>query len=126
MTLEDTETVRREGEYSLLPEDHPSRETPSAKPPRPIAGLSAAEKSDNYQGVLFQLSEEWRVAICRDGIQYLLQYKYPTEWRTCSYPTSREGLRRSILRIVNDEAIYLRAKAWINSLPDYISKKEVR
>ena len=33
------------------------------------------EISDFYIGVIMQLTPRWRVCICRDGIQYILQKK---------------------------------------------------
>lgn len=61
--------------------------------------LSHRETSDNYHGELFRAGKV-RVALCRDGIQWLIQRQTRAErsrgagWRSFGYFTTREALTR--------------------------------
>lgn len=81
--------------------------------------FSHRETDDAYRWVLFQIDPDWRVILCKDGIQYILQKRCPSRWVARSYPNSREGLRDSIRRHVGFEGTD-KAKAWLDTLPDYI------
>lgn len=60
-------------------------------------GLSTRERDDNYQAVVHRHGS-WRVIICKDGIQWIIQRakKAGTErrWHAVSYVTSRFALMR--------------------------------
>jgi hypothetical protein len=67
-----------------------------------VSGLvvpRSAESSDNYP-VLARLNSRWRVIACRDGIQWILQYRNRAEtvardgWRGRSYCRTKEALIR--------------------------------
>lgn len=53
--------------------------------------MSHRETHDNYQGELFRYGI-YRVAECSDGIQWLVQKRRGTEWRSLSYCTTKTGL----------------------------------
>jgi len=56
------------------------------------------EMSEFYTGVITYLAPRWRVIICKDRIQYILQYRSSKQlnkgmWLGKSYPTTRDALR---------------------------------
>ena len=57
-----------------------------------------AETSDDYGGVVAQLSPEWRVIVCRDGLQWVLQRRKnggaERPWRARHYCRTRRALVR--------------------------------
>jgi len=87
------------------------------------AHSNGSESDDDYAGVLFLITSRWRVIVCKDGIQFILQYRtsptQPRRWRGRSYPTTREGLRDSIRRHVGRDACDAVADQ-LNALPDRI------
>ena len=86
-------------------------------------GACRNESWDAYSGLLFPVCDRWRAIVCRDGIQFILQYRAsptaPNRWIGKSYPTTREGLRESIDRIVGKDACE-GVRSYINALPDHI------
>lgn len=65
------------------------------------------ESSDGYRGELHRMGR-WRIALCRDGIQYLLQRQRPGKagvaaaWDSISYCTTRATLSRLWRRETGD------------------------
>jgi hypothetical protein len=58
---------------------------------------SHRERDDNYAKVIAQLAPRWRVIICKDGIQWILQKRsvpFPNTgtWAGTSYSTTRDAL----------------------------------
>jgi hypothetical protein len=58
---------------------------------------SHRERDDNYAKVIAQLAPRWRVIICKDGIQWILQQRsvpFPNTgtWSGKSYSTTRDAL----------------------------------
>ena len=102
----------------------------ASMPPRLLQATDVAvtappshrERDDAYRNVVAQLAPRWRVIICRDGIQWILQRKEASHggpWRGVSYHTSRDGLIRacgSVGALNNDPLEALEA------LPDYASQ----
>ena len=88
------------------------------------APLSHRERDDNYNGVIVQLAPRWRIIICKDGIQFILQKRSSKHsnkgmWIGQSYNTNRDGLLRacgSVGALNNDILEALEA------LPDYASQ----
>jgi hypothetical protein len=83
---------------------------------------SHRERDDGYQGVVCYLSERWRIVICRDDRQWIVQKRstVPSNrgvWIGKSYVTSRTGLitfcSRLRLRISD------KTKQQIEALPSY-------
>ena len=59
--------------------------------------LSHRERDDNYAKVITQLAPRWRVIICKDGLQWILQKRsvpFPNTgtWAGKSYSTTRDAL----------------------------------
>ena len=73
----------------------------------PPTGLRAAhvtapkthrERDDAYRNVVAQLAPRWRVIVCKDGTQWIVQQKESSHgrpWRGVSYHTNRDGLLRA-------------------------------
>jgi hypothetical protein len=97
----------------------------------PPTGLRAApvtapqthrERDDGYKGVVAQLTTRWRVIVCRDGIQWILQRKESSHggpWRGVSYNTNRDGLLRACGSL---EALPSSGLEALEALPEFISE----
>jgi hypothetical protein len=97
----------------------------------PPTGLRAApvtapkthrERDDAYRNVVAQLAPRWRVIICKDGIQWIVQQKESSHggpWRGVSYHTNRDGLLRACGSL---EAASCGALEALAALPDFISE----
>jgi hypothetical protein len=58
-----------------------------------------SEEAENYHAVVAQLSDEWRVIVCRAGIQWILQHRAgqrhgTARWVGRSYCRTSEALNR--------------------------------
>ena len=58
---------------------------------------SHRERDDNYAKVITQLAPRWRVIICKDGLQWILQKRSVAPpntgtWAGKSYSTTRDAL----------------------------------
>ena len=81
--------------------DLPPASGPKTAEVRPTASCRYVhrETSDTYRGVLFR-SDRFRVAICRDGLQWLFQRRriHPAPggaaWDTLGYCVTRKALAR--------------------------------
>ena len=87
------------------------------------------EISEFYTDVIAYLNPRWRVIICKDGRQFILQYRSSKHlnkgmWEGKSYPTTREAFRCicSSRGLLSDP----KARADIKALPeraiDYVHK----
>lgn len=67
---------------------------------RPKGALTAhRESSDAYHRVVVRLSQRWRVIVCRDGIQWIVQRRVAAgrrggEWKGVHYCRTRDALIR--------------------------------
>jgi hypothetical protein len=57
------------------------------------------EEADDYPAVVAQLSDNWRIIVCRSGIQWILQRRGGerhgrARWEGRSYCRTREALER--------------------------------
>lgn len=93
------------------------------QPVGPVPGLNNEEKSDDYSKVAVRLNDQWRVIVCKLGIQWILQfqkgsYKGKPAWRGRSYCRSKVG----ICRVVGEHAgqISPEAEAQLAQLPDWV------
>ncbi|MET3775015.1 hypothetical protein ABID20_000558 [Rhizobium alvei] len=80
---------------------------PCTKPARP--NHSRNESDEGYQPVVVQLAPRWRVIVCRDGLQWILQQRLSaTEtltragWRGRRYFRTRDGLIAACGRALSD------------------------
>jgi len=60
--------------------------------------LNNREESQDYAGVVLSLGTDWRVIVCRDGIQWILQRRAGlrhgrARWEARAYCATREGLK---------------------------------
>jgi len=58
---------------------------------------SPRERDDNYAAVVIPLNPRWRIIVCKDGIQWILQQRSVAPpntgtWSGKSYSTTRSGL----------------------------------
>jgi len=72
---------------------------------------SHRERDDNYRGVIYRILG-WRVIICRDGIQWIIQSsrcagRRHIEWKGRSYCHSRSVLLRDWRRHTGDDCAVL-------------------
>lgn len=97
-------------------------------PLSPISGGSChsapshRERDDAYRNVVAQLAPRWRVIICRDGIQWILQRKEASHggpWRGVSYNTNRDGLLRACWSL---EALPSNGLEALEVFPEFISE----
>lgn len=89
------------------------------------SNFSRRESDDGYQPVVALLAPRWRVIVCRDGIQWILQHRLsatetPTraDWRGQRYLRTRDGLIAACSRSV--VAPDIAAFAILHSLPERI------
>jgi hypothetical protein len=63
-----------------------------------VPAFSHRESDDGYFAVVARLNERWRVIVCKDGIQWVLQFakkrRDRTAWEGRSYCRTREALIR--------------------------------
>ena len=88
--------------------------------------LSRRESDAGYAGVLAWLNARWRVIVCRDGIQWILQrHKRPgsvsgAQWTGEKYHRTRERLIRSCHALARE--ISASALAILQALPAHITE----
>ncbi len=67
----------------------------------PLSRTNHRETAENYNGELFRFGV-YRIAVCRDGIQWLFQRQRPrfpaggAAWDTLGYCVSKSGLTRLV------------------------------
>ena len=84
---------------------------------------SHRERDDDYAYVVVQLTPRYRVILCPQGLQWIIQEKEASRsghWRAKSYHTSRDSLlsacgKRGFLSNANAEAV-------LHALPDHVSQ----
>ena len=83
----------------------------------------AIESSDLYAKVIVQSSDRWRVILCSQGLQWIIQKKESSHagpWRAEKYLTSRSALIKACgtLGLLSDPA----TEAVLYTLPDHVSQ----
>ena len=85
---------------------------------------SYRERDDNYWDVVAQLDPWWRVIVCKDYLQWIIQKRtaellHRGEWRGQSYVTSRNSLIRlcASLELLSDDTVC----ATLDALPEQFS-----
>jgi len=56
--------------------------------------MSRREGDDDYENIVAQLGSDWRVIVCRDNWQWIVQERKWGEWKSRHYLTSRDGVLR--------------------------------
>lgn len=68
--------ARRRSVALTLPKLPKKEKRPSYPPKVGLGRVSKREGDDRYCGVIFEIPEtQWRVAVCKDGYQWLLQQR---------------------------------------------------
>ena len=85
---------------------------------------SYRERDDKYHDVVAQLDPRWRVIVCKDYLQWIIQKRtaeplHRGVWRSQSYVTSRNSLIRlcASLELLSDPL----ARARLEALPEQFS-----
>ena len=85
---------------------------------------SHKESDDNYHDVIAQLAPRWRVIVCKDYLQWIIQKRtaeplHRGVWRSQSYVTSRSSLIRlcASLELLSDNNVC----ATLDGLPEQFS-----
>ena len=86
--------------------------------------LSNRERDDSFCQVVVQLAPRWRVVVCKDYLQWIIQKRtaeplHRGVWRGHSYVTSRSSLIRlcASLELLSDHAV----RATLVALPEQFS-----
>lgn len=89
-----------------------------------VVQLAHRERDDEYREVIVQLAPRWRVIVCKDYLQWIIQKRtaeplHRGEWRGQSYVTSRNSLIRlcASLELLSDD----NARARLEALPEQFS-----
>ena len=85
--------------------------------------ISHRERDDAYLGTIVQFSPRWRLILCKDQMQWIIQKKESSrrgDWRAERYLTSRDSLietcgKRGFLSDPNVDAV-------LRALPDHVSQ----
>lgn len=77
---------------------------PSKTAGQPAQSLSHKERDDNYFAVVAMLAPRWRVILCKNGIQYVLQCHFAETahsgaWRANSFHVSRDSLIKACVTL---------------------------
>ena len=88
-----------------------------------VIEATAIESSDLYAKVIVQSSDRWRVILCSQGLQWIIQKKESSHagpWRAEKYVTSRSALIRACgtLGLLSDPA----TEAVLSTLPEHVSQ----
>ena len=85
---------------------------------------SHRESEDNYHDVVAQLAPRWRVIVCKDYLQWIIQKRtaeplHRGVWRSQSYVTSRNSLITlcASLELLSDDNVC----ATLDALPEQFS-----
>ena len=71
---------------------------------QPAHALSHKERDDNYFAVVAMLAPRWRVILCKNGIQFILQRHFAETlnsgaWRSSSFHVSRDSLIKACVTL---------------------------
>ena len=83
--------------------------------------ISHREREDGYIATVVQFSERWRLVLCKDQIQWIIQRKESSrrgDWRSLKYSTSRESVFEACgrLGLLSDPKV----EATLRRLPDHV------
>ena len=121
MTLHDTR-VPEAALQADPPTPHPTQENDSSHPQIPPGYLSQqrrdGERYDSYRGVIFQIPDtRYRVAVCLEGRQWLLQQrKGKDQWKNKKHCSRKENLLKRLHELLPTDD-YLKIKSRVEALP---------
>lgn len=93
-----------------------------ALPPFTPDRESHREEAENYFAVVARLNDKWRVIICRDGIQWILQRRAGfrqglARWEARTFNRNRNGLLCRVNQLAGEcDAVAMRA---LENLPEH-------
>lgn len=76
------------------------------------AVTSRRESADDYPNIVARLNNDWRVIVCRDGIQWILQRRNSAktiakpDWRGVSYCRARDALIRCVAEKISEQITF--------------------
>ena len=119
MTLKEyLEERPAEGDYTYgVQSSQDDLENASSAPVRLPRGSKNWERADRYRGVLFQVSDSWRVVVCRDGLQWILQQREGRDHWEGKHFFSRKSHLGEAIKEKFGEKVFSRVKARIDLLP---------
>lgn len=83
---------------------------------------SHRESDDGYRDVVAVLDDRWRVIVCKDAIQWIVQFAKKSgrgvAWRSARYVRTRDGLIAACARSMPE--ISPSALAILQALPEHI------
>ena len=96
----------------------PVEPTPPITARRSTSHISHRERDDAYSGTIVQFSPRWRLILCKDQVQWILQKKESSHqgfWRSKQYFTCKDSVLEASgrLGLLCDESI----QAIIEALP---------
>ena len=85
--------------------------------------ISHRERDEAYLGTIVQFCSRWRLILCKDQMQWIIQKKESSHagpWRAEMYVTSRSALIKACgtLCLLSDPA----TEALLYTLPDHVSQ----
>ncbi|PAP97800.1 hypothetical protein LRP31_23600 [Mesorhizobium mediterraneum] len=89
----------------------------------PVSVPDNRERSDTYTNIVFRINDRWRVIICPEGIQWILQKRKGNldgrpAWNGVKFCRSKVGLSRALKEEVGD--VSPEVDAQLAQLPDWI------
>lgn len=95
------------------------------QPVGPASALNRGEKYNDYHRVVLRINDKWRVIVCQDGIQWILQirkgkHQGKPAWRARAYLTSKFGLQNYIREMIGE--ISGESTSELDKFPDRIVK----
>ena len=99
-------------------------QTSTPTPRRPgrlsTSDISHRERDEAYLGAIVQFSPRWRLILCKDQMQWIIQKKESSrrgDWRGLKYLTSRESVFAACgkLELLSDPEV----EATLRRLPDH-------
>lgn len=87
---------------------------------------SRRERDDDYKGTLIYITSRWRIIVCKDGIQWIVQKRsveHPNTgtWAGKSYCTTRDSLIAACSRrnLLSDASVRQALDALPTNIRDY-------
>ena len=94
--------------------------TPPKTARLPTSHISHRERDEAYLGTIVQFSPRWRLVLCKDQMQWIIQKKESSrrgDWRGLKYLTCKDSVLKASgsLGLLSDPKV----KAVLHALPDY-------
>jgi len=98
-----------------LPTSRTDPQTPASYVPRPLGSprkraSSHRERDDRYRRVVFAIpgEDKWRLIVCKDGCQYILQeQEAPNSWQGRRFLSRKDSVARAIEELFGEAVLAL-------------------